>query len=637
MNNLFDLIDFKTSNPVANDTWRPEPPPSLDGEDEIFLNFETTGLKWFDKDLPIAASLWAKGRSWYLPWAHRGGGNLDEAIMKEWFHREVRNKLITNINTRFEVHNARVWGIDLEAQGNRVSDVAHYAALLDDHRQYMNLDSLIKDILGETPMPRLDETRMASYSAGSAAPRSMYNVESVKRLKEAFWPRLDDEDLQRVRQLEDKVIYVVCEMEKNGTLINLELLNIWIKETERQFQQCCLELYKQTGLKINPNSSKDDAKVFQYLKIPVVEFTPTGLPSFTDDIVKSIDHPTVKLLRHAKKLASLNSKFKKYQKVVGSDGILRYALHQLRASRFDADDAGETGTVTGRFTSTEIVSGIGINIQQVLKPEKQFLTYGDEYFIRNLHIPEFGKLHLLADAEQIQYRLFAHEANNPNVIEEYRKDPWLSFHKMMWKTFKQYKPDLTYKRTKDINFAKLFAAGPTKLALMLEFITKHEFEELRAQKVNRYHPKLAQTLEILKIYDKVLPETSDLLKRASELAKERGYIKTILGRRIRFSDDHRLHKALNARIQGSEADIVKTKAVELYESRKETGLTLRFQVHDEFDGDIPDDNSAKLVKEILNRQSFSGLRVPILWGVKTGTSWGDCSRDELAELRKQNL
>src|SRR6266851_1824839 len=128
---------------TAHSTWEPDTPPSLDGIHEIALNFETTGLKWFDQDRPIALSLGLPdGRSFYLPWGHRGGGNLSEDMVKHWAQRELRCKLIVNINTRFDVHMARVWGVDLESQGNEVSDVSHYAALLDDHRQHLSLDSL---------------------------------------------------------------------------------------------------------------------------------------------------------------------------------------------------------------------------------------------------------------------------------------------------------------------------------------------------------------------------------------------------------------------------------------------------------------------------------------------------------------
>lgn len=618
-----------------NDDWRPEDPPDLSQTPEIVLNVETTGLRWWAGDRPIAISIYANERSWYLPFGHRGNGNLDEEAVKRWAKEQLRGKYIRNINSRFDNHQMYAWGVDLEAQGNRWSDVGHYAALLDDHRLRMNLDSLIVDYLHETPMQRLDESRMASYTAGMAQARARYNVEAVHRLTQVMWPMLDEQELQKVRELEDKVIYVVCEMERNGTRIDQDKLAQWIVETQKRFQKDVMDLYRMTGLKVDPGVNKDIVKLFKHCNIAITEFTATGGASFTDEVIKAHAHPAIKLLRHARKMASLHSKLKKYSEAISSDGILRYALHQLRAAKSEGDDAGETGTVTGRFTSTEIARGEGTNIQQVMKPEKQFLIFGnDEFFIRDLHIPEPGQLHMSSDAEQIQYRLFANEAKNPEVLAAYAKDPWSSFHRITLEKLRKQKPDLPYRRCKDVNFAKMFAAGPSKLALMLDFITKAQYEELKAARANRYHPLLKSTLEILKIYDKEMPEVDELLRKASKLAEDRGYIKTILGRRMRFPHGYRLHKALNGRIQGSEADIVKTKAVELHEARKYTGLRLQFQVHDEFDGCVPDEEAAKKVSEILNAQSFN-LTVPILWGMKTGVTWGDCSRDEIEKMKKE--
>lgn len=462
----------------------------------------------------------------------------------------------------------------------------------------------------------------------------MYNVEAVERLKQVMWPMLDAQDLQRVRALEDKVIYVVCEMEKNGTLIDHELLEQWIKDTNRKYGQALLELAREAGFQVNPNSGPDQSKLFRKFDISNPERTANGAMSFTEDVLKHVHHPIARLLLRAKKYGSLNSKLKKYAKAVDSKGVLRYALHQLRAKRSDSEDSGETGTVVGRFTSTEIAEGVGVNIQQVLKPEKQFHKFGDEFFVRDLHIPASG-LHLAVDAEQVQYRIFAHMANNPGVNAAYAANPSLSFHNMMWANLKKHQPNITKARTKDTNFAKIFAAGPSKLGLMLGFITKKQFEELKQQRANRYHPLLKSTLEVLKIYAKELPEADALIKASSEEASTIGYVTSILGRRMRFRGE-REHKALNGKIIMTEADIVKQKAVELHEQRKETGFLMRFQVHDEFDGDIPDQHHAEKVHEILNRQSFP-LRIPILWKPSTGRSWGACAADELAQLRKDKL
>src|SRR3954453_12021294 len=79
MRTLFDsLPDLAADSPPSDS------PPLLSGIHDICLNVETTGLKWFDGDRLIAVSIYAGDRSYYLPFGHRGGGNLDEAVVKRW-------------------------------------------------------------------------------------------------------------------------------------------------------------------------------------------------------------------------------------------------------------------------------------------------------------------------------------------------------------------------------------------------------------------------------------------------------------------------------------------------------------------------------------------------------------------------
>lgn len=628
------MLPFVHARPDVN--WRPEAPPELTGITDIVLNFETTGLKWFESDRPIAASICLPGgRTQYIPWGHQGGGNLDEATCKRWAERELRGKHITNINTRFDIHQGRVWGVDLEAQGNTVSDVGHYAALLDDHRFKTNLDALITEFLGGVKVARLDESRMVEYHAGEAAPRSEYNVLAVRQLRDLMWPMMTEQGLHKVRALEDQVIYPVCEMEKNGVRLDMERLNRWVIESEQEYLRALWKIHRETGLKVVPTSDKDLEKLFNQLKLPIIR-TEKGNPSFTAPILKALQHPIIDIVRRARKVSSMRSKYLvAYQNRVDSKGVLRYGLHQLRAVKGEGDSEGDVGTISGRFSSTEIVRGCGVNIQQVAKVTKQRTSFGfdedddshdDEiYIIRRLMLPDEGSQWLAADAMQIEYRLFAHEGASPKVIEAYRQNPQMSFHKFMHGVIREFQPSFTYGQQKDLNFAKIYAAGLIKMAIMLKFITAEDGERLRKEKASRNHPMLAKALEIDRIYNRECPEVAPLLEKASSLAKHRGYIKTLTGRRMRFPEGYRLHKALNGRIQGSAADINKQKLVELHNARKTTGFKMRFTVHDEVDGDTPGPECTRMVDEILNRQSFP-LRVPILWETSVGPNWGQTEK-----------
>lgn len=662
MQTLFDSVDTSATDP----SWRSGPPPDLSHVQEIELDFETTGLRWWVGDVPGGAGLaLPDGSLYYLAWGHRGGGNnLSEDAAKRYF-RNMRNLRITNLNTRFEVHMAREWaGVDFEAQGCEVSDVGHYAGLLDDHRQHSSLESLVRDLLeGEEKVKVvngvvLDPTRMMDYHASIVAVRAMADVRQVQKLKRKLWPLLDAEDLQRVRKLEDEVIYPVCEMEKNAAIIDQELLRHFIRDCEQELLRTLWEISRGTRIHdFNPNARASWVKLFRHEGIEVTERTepsltyPQGQPSFKDITLKKIDNKNVQLGRKAGKLQTLlNTFLRKMSDALSDDGKLRYALHQMRAKKDEWSDHSEAGTISGRFASTEITDGEGVNQQQVMKAEKQIREYGDNYLIRQLYVPQSG-LFFTADAMQIEYRLFAHFAENPRVIAAYRENPLMSFHKFVWELIKPFKPDITYRRQKDLNFAKVYGAGLKKLALMLEFITQSEFRMLNAMdyKTAYSHPLLAEAKKVDEIYNRVLPEVKPLLAKASHLAmpdcssrcnprdalhaelQHRGYVRTILGRRTRFPDHRRIHKAFNGVDQGSGADIMKRKLVELHRERKHTGFVMRWTAHDEVDGDIPDVECAAKVAEILNVQSFPELKVPILWEWKTGRNWRECAEDYVRE------
>jgi DNA polymerase-1 len=416
------------------------------------------------------------------------------------------------------------------------------------------------------------------------------DAELTWRLKQVLEPLLLAEELHTVAALESELIYPVCHMESAGVLLNVGLLEQWIKESETALNNCLWQVSKSAGFAVNPDSSIDWTRLFKRLGIPITTFTETGAPSFTDAVLRGIDNDTVQAARRAGKLASLRAKYLlPYSKAIDEKGILRYQLHQLRAD--------EHGTVSGRFSSSDC------NIQQVIAVSKQKEAFSsDEFLIRRLFIPQNGKW-LCSDAMQIEYRLFGHYSNSQKILEAYAADPLLNYHRLTHESLKTLLPDVTYDRAKTLNFCLLYGGGKEKVAQLLSL------------------PRV-ESDEFVVTYYRLFPEIRTLLRKAADLATSRGYVKTLLGRRARFPDAAFTHKALNRVIQGSAADALKMKIVELHRERKQTGFLMRFVVHDEFDGDSPDEKAAEAVREILNRQTLP-TKVPILYEVGLGVNWAE--------------
>jgi DNA polymerase I-like protein with 3'-5' exonuclease and polymerase domains len=462
---------------------------------------------------------------------------------------------------------------------------------------------------------RVDETRHAEHHASEVAERERYTAQLVGRLRAVMYPQIDEQDLRRVQDLEDAVIPCVVEMEHNGAPIDVPLLEQYGAECSAAHDALMWEVSRECGHAFE-HTPKGWARLLESLHQPIPD-------SFAEASLNEIDHPLVRKGQRAAQYASLNSKiFQAYPAHI-SDGLLRYEINQL------ASDEG--GTVSGRFS-------IGL-VQQAPNHTNHSLVFGENLFPRRLFIAGRGDF-LEADAAQIEFRLLVHYSQNAAMLQAYRDNPHMSFHRQMQAKLTAYKPDMQYEHTKSYNFDSQYGARSIKLASMMGFITEREGDEIR--KAKRWDdPRLKLIKEIESAYARAHPEAGALLDKASHLMKNscdkyckkgdalhqrfqhRGHIKTLLGRRSRCVNNYKPYIGLNRVLQGTGASIMKQKLVELHKARHETGFIMRITNHDAVLGDATQPETRQKVSEILNRQSFP-LRVPILWECGSGQTWAEC-------------
>jgi DNA polymerase-1 len=576
--------------------WKaPEQLPELSRYKRIAFDSEWDGVDWHGSSMPIGWSFCTEDRKkWYLPVGHLGGGNLDRNVVKRWFEREVRNKELVTLSGKGDIQMTRKFGVDLEAQGNTIREVQHKAALLSDVRRSFKMEDMLFDFLGRHKH-EIDRSKIWELPAYEVGPYAEGDAEDTLDLDDYLAKKVSEENLDNVLDLEDSLIYCVCEMERNGVPLDVNLLNDWRGKIRRRFENIIMIISEGTGLKVNPNSGADLARLFgllniEYPRTPGTEKFPNGQPSFTDDFLKTVNNEYSQLAREARGLDSLDSKYLlKYLKAL-KQGILYYQLHQLKGDE-------DYGTISGRFSSSNV------NIQQVFDPEKQERKSGHrDYLIRYLFGPERGKRWVRADASQIEFRLFVHYSKSQRLIDIYNNNPEVDFHEQAAEMC-----HIGRKPAKTINFLMLYGGGKDKLAFQLG-MSRTESDKLYAEYNHRF------------------PEMRDLYDEVMGVAKRRGHVKTIMGRRARFPGGERIHSALNRVLQGTAADVLKRKLKEVYEMRHELGLKMRLTVHDELDGDIVDDEHANRLRVVLERPLEDlKIRVPLLWDVSTGSNWGETS------------
>jgi DNA polymerase-1 len=278
-----------------------------------------------------------------------------------------------------------------------------------------------------------------------------------------------------------------------------------------------------------------------------------------------------------------------------------------------ADDAGrvhshfnQLATATGRLSSS------GPNLQNIpIRGEmgqrmRTCFTVGE------------GNLLVAADYSQIELRVLAHLSQEPELVDAFTNDEDIHSRTAAL-LFDKPQADIAAderRSAKTINFGLIYGMGPQKLAGELGIPLK----EAKAF-IERYFEQLSGLAEF---YNAV-----------EEQAKTDGSVITLAGRRrllpdINSRNSHHQgqarRQAINTRIQGSAADIIKMAMLEVWQDKKlrKLGAKLILQVHDELILEVPKDAAQEAGKRLEAIMSgIYDLSVPLAvdWGV--GNNWGE--------------
>ena len=228
----------------------------------------------------------------------------------------------------------------------------------------------------------------------------------------------------------------------------------------------------------------------------------------------------------------------------------------------------------------------------------------------------FGKI----DYGQIEYRLICNIAcgeAGKEVRREYAENPHLDFH--------QYVVDLTglsRKYAKNMSFGVSFGMGLSSMAESFGW-TMEQAEEI-SEKYHEHMPFVKPTLALV-----------------GDVAKERGYIKTVYGSHARLLDKKKSYTMLNRYTQGSGAECLKLAIVNAYKEGLWEKLKVANTVHDELNMPYLEPTEESMLNLYrmaeLMRTSMPNLRVPLEASPELGDNWASTKEvTEWIELRDKN-
>lgn len=418
------------------------------------------------------------------------------------------------------------------------------------------------------------------------------------QLKNVLEPRLREAGAESLfRDIEMPLVRVLADMELNGVCLDTESL----KETERVFtermHQYEQHAYELAGEKFNIGSPKQVGDIL-FGKMNIVEKpkkTKTGQFVTSEEVLLQ--------LRDKAPIVDDILNYRGMKKLLGTYVEALPKLINSHTGRIHTS-FNQAVTATGRLSSSDP------NLQNI--PVRD----DDGKEIRRCFIPEPGCKFFSADYSQIELRIMAHLSGDENMIEAFREghDIHRATAAKIWKEDLNNVTDSQRKQAKQANFGIIY--GITTYGL--------------AQRMNIENGEARQLIED---YFRTFPKVQQYMEQAKQTAREHGYAETMFGRRRYLADINSANgtvrgfaerNAINAPIQGSEADIIKIAMIRIWERFKREGIRSKMilQVHDELNFSVYPDEAEKVERIVIEEmQNAYPLSVPLTADAGWGSNW----------------
>ena len=622
-------------------------------------NLTTKGPGWARKDghiVGVSLSV-AEGQSWYWPLRHEMQADMNVEIEPVFrFLRDVMavDRPVAGANLLYDMG----WLMDENIPiAGKLYDILYAEALMDDTAKNYSLDRLAHKYLGEgkesedlykwcdlafgggaKPLQRKNIWRAPVTLVG---PYAEGDAHQPLQILTKQWTDLVDLGLIDVFDMECRLIPVLYGIQMRGVTVDLEKADLAGLEMERKEKEAQSALNEYAGFEVGVNINEDlEALCDQRgIKYPVTE---AGNSSFVQKWLENHRSVGMRLVTEVRKLQKARVTFIEngiLDKEV--DGVIHASYHPLRSE--------DGGAVSGRYSSS--------------KPNEQQIPSRNPYLaplIRGLYVPEKHYSHWAKlDLSQIEYRLFAHDSEDPQLVEAYQ-DPEADFHAVVGEYLGG---KLIRTVTKGFNFGKLYGMGAATLCQGIRDNLPLE-EILRL--VEQYDLKVGHGMDpgdvlgnyFIAIYEESFPAASKTLQRYSTMAQDSGEVRTILGRRSTFNlyepaqwghskplpydvavekwgygiRRAQTHKALNRRLQGGAADLMKKGMLDAYEAGLFAPDKMGFPhviVHDEWGFSYHEDIHHHFVEFKSCIENTIKLKVPVILGLEIGPDWGHVKEIDL--------
>jgi DNA polymerase-1 len=590
------LADLKTAKLFAFDT-------------------ETTSLNYMEAQIVGVSFAIKSGIAAYLPLAHDYLGapqqlNRQAALEKLKPLLEDPTALKVGQNLKYDRSVLLNHGVELKGI---VHDTMLQSYVLDSTANRHDMDTLCSKYLEHETIHFTDiagkgkkQLTFNQIALEEASPYAAEDADMTLRLHRHFWRQLKPLTQQEAlyRGVEIPLVEVLSTIERNGVLIDTEMLAQQSEEVSTRLEKLKATIYNLAGEEFNLSSPKQIQAIFfaeDKLNLPIIRKTPKGQPSTAEDVLQTlaVENQVPRLLLEHRGLNKLKSTYiDKLPKQINIDtGRIHTCYHQAVTS-------------TGRLSSSNP------NLQNI--PVRSV----EGRRIRQAFIAPKGKKILAADYSQIELRIMAHLSGDKGLLSAFSagKDIHAATAAEIFNVDLQAVDKEQRRAAKAVNFGLIYGMSAFGLAKQLN-VSRSEAQEY----VNLYFARYKGVQDYMEI--------------TREKAREQGYVETFFGRRLYLPEINATNgmrrasaerTAINAPMQGTAADIIKLAMIsvndwlreEYWQKQPETKILM--QVHDELVFEVPEDDVPRIETEIVSRMTHAAtLDVPLVVDTGVGINWDE--------------
>ncbi len=569
----------------------------------VCFDTETTGLDALHAELVGIAFSYEKGKGFYVPFpeSKEEAQNLIEKL-RPFLENETIEKIGQNLKYDLKI----LANYNLDVKGPLFDTmIAHYL-INPDMRHSM-------DILSETYLnysPKSIEDLIGKKGKNQKSMRDV-DLEEVKeyavedadvtfQLKEFFTSELDKTETKKLfTEIEIPLVKVLAAMETEGINLDVDFLKKMSVEMQKEIDSFEQNIYETAGEKFNLASPKQLGEVlFDKLKIGGTKQkkTKTGQYATGEEVLSYLvnEHQIVKDILEWRQMVKLQSTY--------IDALPNQV--DAKTGRVHTDYM-QTVAATGRLSSNNPnLQNIPIRTERGRLIRKAFIARDENYTL------------LSADYSQIELRIIAALSGEENMIESFRKGE--DIHKSTAsKVFNVPLEEVTREQrshAKTVNFGIIYGVSAFGLS-------------------NQTNLSRAESKELIDAYYESYPRLKAYMNEQVEIARDLGYVQTVLGRRRYLKDINSQNamvrggaerNAVNAPIQGSAADIIKIAMINIHKKLTEENWKSKMllQVHDELVFDVHNSELEK-IKPMIKHEMENAfiLSVPLEIEMGSGNNW----------------